>query len=405
MTDTTQAAQWKAAQAAVSDNVLAKLDGPTETVRGLPNQAFTSEAFHDLEKKHLFPRGWVFAGRAEEISQVGDARPVEVAGHPLILVCGKDRQVRVFHNVCLHRGARLLAEPVSGVRALTCVYHRWAYELDGALRGRPHYHGLNKHDAGEAGGGDACLFSVRSHVWHDWVFVNIDGQAPDFEDYLGPALTRFEGYNIGSFRCDRHESYEFASNWKLAVENYCDYYHVYAVHPALHQMMDHNYRQAMQIEGRHLINFYPLATEGHGITPESNAPGLPDQPDLAPDKKNLMTYIALFPNTALNVYPSNAQFVTFDPVAPDRCVMNIWFYYVGDAAHEAAYAGARDEVAAEWGKLNAEDEDVCARMQLGRQSAAYDGGRFAPFWDGGTAHFHRMIAHAVRGDGPFAPLN
>lgn len=405
MTETNLTGDLEAARAAVSDDVLSALAGPTDTVRGLPNAAFTTDAFLALEKKRLFPRGWVFAGRAGDIAEAGDARPVEVAGHPLILVRGKDGAIRVFHNVCLHRGARLLAEPVSGARALTCVYHRWAYELDGRLRGRPHYHGMNEHDAGETGGGDACLFAVRSHVWHDWVFVNIDGQAPGFEEYLGPALARFEGYDIGSFRCERHRSYEFASNRKLAVENYCDYYHVFSVHPTLHQIMDHDYRQAMQIEGRHLMNFYPLASDGHGITPESNAPALPVQPDLAPDKKNQMTYIALFPNTAVNIYPTNAQFVTFDPVAPDRCVMNIWFYYVGDAARDEAFAAARDEVCDEWGKLNAEDEDVCARMQQGRASAAYDGGRLAPFWDQGTAHFHTMIAHAVRGDGPFAPVN
>ena len=82
--------------------------------------------------------------------------------------------------------------------------------------------------------------------------------------------------------------------------------------------------------------------------------------------------------------------------------MHMWFYYVGDAAEDAAYRDSREEISTEWQALNAEDEDLCRRMQQGRYGA-YDGGRFAPYWDRGTVHIQQMVAHAVRGDGPFAP--
>ena len=101
MTETIPFGNCDAALAAVSDDVLARLDGPTDKVRGLPNEAFTSDAFFELERKCLFPRSWMFAGRADEIPEPGDARPVEVAGHPLVLVRGKDKQIRVFRmSVC-----------------------------------------------------------------------------------------------------------------------------------------------------------------------------------------------------------------------------------------------------------------------------------------------------------------
>ena len=80
MTETIPFGDCDAALAAVSDDVLARLDGPTDKVRGLPNEAFTSDAFFELERKCLFPRSWMFAGRANEIPEPGDARPVEVAG-------------------------------------------------------------------------------------------------------------------------------------------------------------------------------------------------------------------------------------------------------------------------------------------------------------------------------------
>ena len=123
----------------VSDAVLARLDGPPEKVRGLPNEVFTSQAFFELEQQTLFTRCWTFAGVvASELPEVGDVRPVEVAGQPLLLIRGADGEIRVFHNVCPHRGAKLVDEPTHVEKALTCVYHAWSYGLDGRLRARPH---------------------------------------------------------------------------------------------------------------------------------------------------------------------------------------------------------------------------------------------------------------------------
>jgi len=105
---------------------------------------------------------------------------------------------------------------------------------------------------------------------------------------------------------------------------------------------------------------------------------------------------------SLHVFPTNTQFVLFEPVAPDRCVMHLWHYYAGDAAEDDAYRESRDEVSADWEKINGEDEEVCRRTQEGRRGG-YDGGRLSPFWDQGTAHFHKMVAQAIRGEGFFSP--
>ena len=390
----------------VSDAVLARLDGPLEKVRGLPNEAYTSQAFFELEQKTLFPRCWTFAGVASELPEVGDVRPVEVAGQPLLLIRGAEREIRVFHNVCPHRGAKLIDEPANVQTALTCVYHRWSYGLDGRLRARPHYDGPGQHDSGSGGDAqDVCLFPVRSHTWHDWVFVNIDGKAPSFESYLGEAAAHFDGYDLSVLRRgrERHITTEFACNWKLAIENGFEVYHVFHAHPNLHRATDPEIRGVAQIAGRHLTVWYPVSAEGHGITPDSSTLPLPPLPGVPDEKLHEMTYIGLFPNVFVSIHQSsNAQLAFFEPVAVDRCVMHMWFYYVGDAAEDLAYRESRDEISTEWQALNAEDEALCRRIQQGRYGA-YDGGRFAPYWDRGTVHIQKMVAHAVRGDGPFAP--
>ena len=388
----------------VSDRVLAGLGRDTARARGLPNAAFTDPEFHALEKARLFTRTWVFAAPASTVPETGDILPVEVAGHPVILVRGRDARVRVFHNVCPHRGSRLVTEPMCRKAALTCPYHAWSYGLDGALKGRPHYLGHGRHQTGpEIADDDVSLFEVPSRTWHDWVFVNLDRQAQPFESFIAPVEEHFADYDITQFRrSEQTMTVEFSCNWKLAVENYCDFYHVFVVHPALDRMMSSQTRRSMWPGGCHLLNGYAFTGSGSGIAVSDGGLGLPVQSGLAPESAQGAVYTAFFPNFAVNVYPDSLQAVLFEPVAADRTVMRLWFYYVGEAAHSQAHAGARARLWEDWALLNAEDEGICRRLQEGRACDAYDGGRLAPHWDEGTVHFHRQVAQAIRREGAFA---
>ncbi|MFP6745794.1 MAG: RHO alpha subunit C-terminal catalytic domain-containing protein, partial [Alphaproteobacteria bacterium] len=129
--------------------------------------------------------------------------------------------------------------------------------------------------------------------------------------------------------------------------------------------------------------------------------GLPSQPGLADDLTAAQHAANMFPNTTMVVSPGSLQFVMFEPVGADGCVMHMWYYFVGDAAAAPEHETARQMVYADFAAINAEDEDICQRLQQGRHCDAYDGGRLAPFWDAGTANFHRQIAAAIRGEGAF----
>ena len=386
----------------VSDEVLERLGRDTAEARGLPNAAFTDADFLELEKKRLFARSWVFAAPASLIPGRGDVLPLRIAGRPVILVRDGDGTVRAFHNVCPHRGTRLVTEGKRGKAVLTCPYHAWSFGLDGTLKGRPHYHGPNQHETGPANeAGQPCLFEIRSATWHDWVFVNLDGEAEPFESFIAPVEQQFEGYDLSTFRREEREMrFEFASNWKLVAENYCDFYHVFSVHPALDAAMSPQMRRAMWPGGCHMFNGYSF--EGSGITIEDEALNLPKQPGLPPDRTSSMVFGLVFPNVAINVYPESLQFSLFEPAGVDRTIMRMWFYYVADAAEHPDFAAARDRVYNEWAALNAEDEGICRQLQEGRACEAYDGGRMAPYWDSGTIHFHKQIALAIRHEGAFS---
>ena len=389
----------------LTDDVVAAFGRPTEEARGLPNEAFTSEAFFELERRTLFPRAWVFAGLVSDIAEKGDARPVDVAGRSLILSHSQDDEIHAFFNVCPHRGARLLTEPVSRQPVMTCPYHAWTYGMDGQLRNRPNYDGPDRHNDGRNAGGERpCLFPVRCATWHDWIFVNLDGKAVAFKDYIVGGADRFDGYDLDVFRCAHRMSFSFGCNWKLAVENYCDNYHVFKVHPALHDAMswDEQSRRPMDIAGRHLSTEYWFKNVEEGQLGNKSGVGLPKPPGLAPELHGRMVYTAMFPNVAINAYPANVQLVLFEPISAGETNMHMWFYFVGDAAEAPEFEEARETLYADWANLNFEDEDICRRLQEGRHCDAYDGGRLAPYWDSGTAHYHQQIADAMRGEGAFA---
>ena len=105
--------------------------------RGLPAAAYTDEAFWKIECDTVMTRGWVCVGFAHEFAEPGDAAPVTVAGKPVLLLKNQKGEIAAFHNVCRHRCLKLLDEPRNVGKFVSCPYHGWSYDLDGALCASP----------------------------------------------------------------------------------------------------------------------------------------------------------------------------------------------------------------------------------------------------------------------------
>lgn len=383
-----------------SDEAVHRMTLETTKAQGLANEAFTSTEFLSLELEYLFSRTWVFAGVLSDVPNQGDIKPITVAGRELFMVTNYEGITKVFFNVCPHRGARLVVDDKNNSKVLTCPYHAWSFTLDGKLRGRPHFHGPNNHDKSSTN--DIYLFEVRSATWNDWVFVNLDGQAPEFDSYMESLMRRNVDWKLDSFHLGHYQSYEFHCNWKLAVENYFDNYHVFKIHPQLIEMQNMSDNTGMTIDGYHMFNYPTIAGEGRGLTVDPDGPTLPDVAGISSKIAKQMRYCTLFPNSAINMFTSNVEFLMFEPVSVNETIMHMWFYFSEEAATSDFYSRGREAVVADWTALNAEDSDICERLQFGRSCDAYDGGRFSTYWDTGTLHFHRQIAEAIRGLGKFS---
>ena len=206
---------------------------PIEAATGLPNQAYTSASFIEYERDHVLGSSWAGLWFASDLPKNGTVKPVDFMGLPLLIMRNKSDQINVFHNVCSHRGMKLVREEMVVQGALRCHYHSWSYNLDGELKGTPHIGGVGQHKVEGFNHCDHGLKPVRSAVWMDIVFINLSGDAIDFPEYIKPLTDHWHSF-LGNTGLDRLISavngkglqIDIQSNWKLAVENYCESYHL-----------------------------------------------------------------------------------------------------------------------------------------------------------------------------------
>jgi choline monooxygenase len=133
----------------------------------------------------------------------GDAQPIDFLGVPLLLVRDQEGELRLFQNVCRHRGMILVAEKKNFRGVIRCPYHSWCYSMTGELKATPHAGGpgLNEHDSVDKA--TTGLMPVRMGVFLDAVFADLSGEAEPFEDYVAPlaALGGLHGPARLSWRC------------------------------------------------------------------------------------------------------------------------------------------------------------------------------------------------------------
>ena len=123
------------------------VDKAIERANGLPNECYTSKRFLEYERDKIFCDKWTVIGVGSSILKAGDAMPYNLLGIPLLIVRDKDLKIRVFHNVCSHRGFKLLDKPCALKNVIRCPYHSWSYDFKGNLVATPHIGGLNIHNS------------------------------------------------------------------------------------------------------------------------------------------------------------------------------------------------------------------------------------------------------------------
>jgi len=370
------------------------VDQPIATASGLPNERYISDESFISDRDNVIGTGWACIAFIDDLPEANYAMPVDFMGLPLLITRDKADEIRVFHNVCSHRGMQLADVPCKTNGMVRCPYHSWTYELNGNLRGTPHIGGFGKHehpDFDRAGNG---LKAIRSNVWLGAVFVNLSGDAAEFDDYILPLTKQFNELTSPAQRerfiaspegCRTQLTVD--SNWKLAAENYLESYHLPSVHPELNRVSPLDAHFEMEYfnngAGQGSLNYQRLNIDNNQL-PEVN--------DWPTDMANRALYPVLYPNTLIGLHADHLFIMFLQPVGPGKTIEHVRISYVGDDALSDQYSALRDTTLKSWSSVFDEDIFAVERMQKGRSSPGYNGGAFSPAMDAPTHHFHQWVA-------------
>jgi len=200
-----------------------------------PVEAFICPEYLKEEKQHLWPRVWQHAGRVEEIPNVGDYLTYEVADESVIVIRTGADTVKAFHNVCAHRGRRLVNTPADqngargNTRKFVCGFHAWSYDIEGNntfILDDQDWNGALENQC-------TSLTAVRVETWGGWLFINMDPDCEPLEAFLGEAARRLNPFQLERMRYKWRQWVVFDCNWKTAIEAFMEPYHVAGTHTQL----------------------------------------------------------------------------------------------------------------------------------------------------------------------------
>ncbi len=352
----------------------------------LPSRDYLDPTIFKREIECIFSREWVAVCRAEEISNPGDWRVVDLSGESVLVVRGKSDKLNAFYNVCRHRGARLCApadQPLKPGRAvlppsvlpngnIRCPYHAWTYDSDGALIGAPFLT-----EEPEFKREDFSLYPVGCETWGGFVFLNRTPKvATPLAAQMAPVQQRLANYPLDDLRIGHRIRYEVDANWKILCENYNECYHCGPVHPELCRLVP-----AFRMKGGAGLNWedgVPHREGAYTFTWSGTTKRAPFKGLNEAEKVRHKGELA-YPNLFLSMACDHVAAFILHPKSAQRTEIDCLFLF---AQNELARADFDHSDTSEfWDITNQQDWSICERVQQGMSSSAHVQGYYAPMED------------------------
>jgi phenylpropionate dioxygenase-like ring-hydroxylating dioxygenase large terminal subunit len=357
----------------------------------LPKQCYTSEAFFDFERQHVFSRTWVCVGRVEQIAEPGSYLAASVADEPIIVLRHDDGRIHAMSAVCQHRGQVITRESGTNNGRFRCPLHFWTYDREGKLVGAPHMG-----DTGKL----RCLKNtvrlpvLRTEAWHGFIFVNLDPDAAP----LAPSLAKLEPFWAGYTEADlvavppTPSDVALPWNWKIHVENFTDAYHPGFVHRGTHDIAPSVHAQGSVVfepmagGDNAIVRTVPLLVEGAGMMKDGwgEEPMFPPIETLSPEQHQRLTFALLPPSLTLVFAPGAVAYTHLSAsgvkqtfASNDRVTAGGWL--LPRSTVELPDFAERAAAVREGGsKIWAQDVPVNVSMQTGKESRFQPEGIYGP---------------------------
>lgn len=328
--------------------------------RTLPGHYYFDPGIFDLEKRKVFHHSWQYVGHVSMLREPGSYITRSILDQNVVLLRDRQGEIRAFFNVCQHRAHQLLkGEGRLAAAAITCPYHAWTYDLSGALRSARGAETVMEFDLQSF-----RLSPVRLASFLGFLFVNLDGTAPAFEEVTSDLAAEVASFSpkAAELHCAYRGEYPLAANWKNSVENYSECFHCPISHRSL-------------VEGALDYPSYRITTHPHHHSHRSrdkgDAQGYSSRNEIAANTTEFGSWL-LWPNWCLEVYPGgNLTVFHHVPLGPEQTVQRVEWYFP-----EARITPADQEVIDFVHGVRLEDIPICESVQAGLHSLGYRQGRF-----------------------------
>jgi phenylpropionate dioxygenase-like ring-hydroxylating dioxygenase large terminal subunit len=348
----------------------------------------------DFSRIHL--RRWLCVGHESRIPNPGDWFRFDVAGESLVIVRGRDGQVRALVNVCRHRGSRVCYEPEGNARMLVCPYHAWTYDLEGRLRSA-------RYMSGSVDESQHSLARVHARILTGLVFVCFAEAPPGLDDAERTLAASLGRYGWNEAEVAHRERYSVDANWKLATENYWECYHCAPAHPEFSRyhatekpddevaaLREETRRRsaAMGIEIPS-VSDWPTGRPGqeavscnHDATYPGSVTGSEDGRPLAPlmgdfeDYDGGFSYVDVGPTSFFLAYPDHGVMYLFLPRSAQQTDMEIVWLVKRGAKEGVDYD--RERLTWMWHVTTLADKKIIDQNQQGVNSRHYRPGPYGP---------------------------
>jgi|SRR5579862_5256489 len=337
--------------------------------RALPAWVYNHPEMTRLEYQRLIKPNWQIVCHVSQLSAAGDFVTLDLGADSVIAVRTSQGEIRTFHNVCRHRGARLLEGSGHCAGAITCPYHGWSYRLSGELLGiaaRETFPALERATLG--------LKPVRSQVLFGFVFVTLGATPRPLEEIWAPFAAEFAPHRFEDMQLLSSYVEHWDCDWKVAMDNYLESYHVPIGHPGLYRMFTPDYddqRTAPDIaRGCSWLREQPSSRWSERFYQKLVVDLAPK--DLPEAHRRRWSFYSMLPNLGIDVFPEQMDFFQVLPRGPGKCTIRGANFGLPDERREMRvlrYLSARINR-----QVQREDTFLCNRVQRGLASDSYEPG-------------------------------
>ncbi|UYM04381.1 aromatic ring-hydroxylating oxygenase subunit alpha [Solicola gregarius] len=376
--------------------------------RALEAPFYADDDVFDLDISAIFTRHWLFVASTAEIPEPGDYLTIDIGPYPILVIRDDDGDVRALHNVCRHRGSRVLSESSGSTGNLVCGYHQWTYATDGRLL----------HAGQQAADFDKTCYALKTvhcRVVGGLIFICLAADPPsDFDDVASRTLPYLAPHQLHRTKVAAQLDTVEDANWKLVMENNRECYHCEAGHPELMYTFFPTYGYAedeipprlMPAHARYLqaqadlesactergmpyeeieeiagrpsafrIQREPLDGAGESYTLDGSAACRKLLGDLDITRLGRLS-LHHQPNSWFHFLADHAVTSMAIPLGPERTLVRTTWLVHEDAVEGRDYDA--DNLTAVWRRTNEQDAELVVRAQSGVKSPVYEPGPYAP---------------------------